>query len=127
MFNYLFFIYIICEYIFKASALWALWALWADAFYSISRFVRLSVRLSVCVFNFEVPFKRLFAPTSRSLMSNIFAFWMIFPFFKEFRFLGIVGTPYCVIGATICTCREMLCLPYAGFLTFCLVFFQFWH
>ena len=34
--------------------------------------VRLSVRPSVHVFTFEVPFKRLFAPTSRSQMSNIF-------------------------------------------------------
>ena len=33
--------------------------------------VRLSVRLFVCVFTFEVPFKRLFAPPSRSRMSNI--------------------------------------------------------
>ena len=43
---------------------------------SISRNVRLSFRLSVrlfvCVFTFEVPFKRLFAPTSQSRMSNIF-------------------------------------------------------
>ena len=43
---------------------------------SISRNVRLSVCLSlcpsVCVFTFEVPFKRLFAPTSQSRMSNIF-------------------------------------------------------
>ena len=39
---------------------------------SISRNVRLSVCPSVCVFTFEVPFKRLFAPTSRSWMSNIF-------------------------------------------------------
>ena len=47
---------------------------------SISRFVRPSVRLSVCVsvclsvclFTFEVPFNGLFAPTSRSRMSNIF-------------------------------------------------------
>ena len=31
-----------------------------------------SVRPSVCVFTFEVPFKRLFAPTSPSRMSNIF-------------------------------------------------------
>ena len=28
--------------------------------------------VSVCPFTFEVPFKRLFAPTSRSRMSNIF-------------------------------------------------------
>ena len=43
---------------------------------SISRFVCLcvcsSVCLSVCLFTFEVPFKCLFAPTSRSGMSNIF-------------------------------------------------------
>ena len=42
---------------------------------SISRFVRLSVCLSVCVFTFEVPFNGLFAPTSRSRMSNIFRIW----------------------------------------------------
>ena len=34
--------------------------------------VCLFVRLSVCVFTFEVPFKCLFAPTSWSGMSNIF-------------------------------------------------------
>ena len=43
---------------------------------SISQNVRLSVRLSVRllvhVFTFEVPFERLFAPTSRSQMSNTF-------------------------------------------------------
>ena len=39
---------------------------------SISRFVRLSVCLSVRVFTFEVPFNGLFAPTSQSRMSNIF-------------------------------------------------------
>ena len=39
---------------------------------SIIQNVRLRVRLSVRLFNFEVPFKRLFAPTSRSWMSNIF-------------------------------------------------------
>ena len=51
---------------------------------SISRNVRLCVRvfvcvsvwmsvcLFVCVFTFEVPLKRLFAPTSQSRMSNIF-------------------------------------------------------
>ena len=39
---------------------------------SISRNVRLSVCPSVCVFTFEVLFKRLFAPTSQSRMSNIF-------------------------------------------------------
>ena len=43
---------------------------------SISRFVRpsvcTSVCTSVCLFTFEVPFNGLFAPTSRSRMSNIF-------------------------------------------------------
>ena len=43
---------------------------------SISQNVRLFVRLSVCLsvrlFTFEVPFKRLFAPPSWSWMSNIF-------------------------------------------------------
>ena len=39
---------------------------------SISWNVRLCVRVFVSVFTFEVPFKRLFAPTSRSRMSNIF-------------------------------------------------------
>ena len=43
---------------------------------SISRNVRPSVRVcvcpSVCVFTFEVPFNGLFAPSSRSQMSNIF-------------------------------------------------------
>ena len=34
--------------------------------------VCVSVCPCVCVFTFEVPFKRLFAPTSRSRMSNIF-------------------------------------------------------
>ena len=56
--------------IFKASALWA------DAFYksicpSVCVSVCLSVCLSVCSLR-EVPFNGLFAPTSRSRMSNIF-------------------------------------------------------
>ena len=58
------------ESIFKASALWA------DAFYkSICPSVRLSVCLFVCLSVcslFAVPFNGLFAPTSRSQMSNIF-------------------------------------------------------
>ena len=53
-------------------------ALWADAFYkskclSACPCVHVSVRLSVHVFTFEVPFKHLFAPTSQSRMSNIFS------------------------------------------------------
>ena len=39
---------------------------------SISQNVRLSVRLSVRVFTFELPFKCLFASTSQRWMSNIF-------------------------------------------------------
>ena len=39
-----------------------------------------------------------------------------FPFFKKNGFLGIIGSPYCGIGATIRIGREMLCLPYVGFL-----------
>ena len=41
---------------------------------------------------------------------------IFFPFFKKIGFLGILGPPYCGIGATIRIGREMLCLPYAGFL-----------
>ena len=53
--------------IFKASALWA------DAFYkSKCPYVCLFVCVFVCLFTFEVPFNGLFAPTSRSRMSNIF-------------------------------------------------------
>ena len=48
--------------VFKASALWA------NALYKSKC---PSVCLFVCLFTFEVPFKRLFAPTSRSRMSNI--------------------------------------------------------
>ena len=35
---------------------------------------------------------------------------------KKIGFLGILCPPYCGIGATIRIVREMLCLPYAGFL-----------
>ena len=42
---------------------------------SISWNVRLSVCPSVRLFTFKVPYKRLFAPTSRSTMSNIFRDW----------------------------------------------------
>ena len=44
-------------------------ALWADAFYKSKC---PSVCLSVRLFTFEVPFNALFAPISRSRMSNIF-------------------------------------------------------
>ena len=53
----------VTNFLFKASALWD------DAFYKSKC---LSVCVSVPVFTFEVPIKRLFAPTSRSWMSNIF-------------------------------------------------------
>ena len=42
-------------------------------------------------------------------------FGWFFPFFKKIWFLGILGPPYCGIGATIRIGWEMLCLPYAGF------------
>ena len=52
----------VVAFFFKASALWA------DAFHKLKC---LSVCLCVRMFTFDVPFKRLFAPTSRSRMSNI--------------------------------------------------------
>ena len=42
-------------------------------------------------------------------------FWMIFSVFQKFGFLGILGLPYCGIGATIQIGREILCLLYAEF------------
>ena len=52
--------------VFKASALWA------NAFYkSKSPSVRVSVRVSVRLFTFDVQFKHIFFPTSRSPMSKI--------------------------------------------------------
>ena len=48
---------------------------------------------------------------------KVFLFWIIFSVFKKIGFLGFLGPPYCGIGATIRIGREMLCLPYAGFLT----------
>ena len=44
-----------------------------------------------------------------------------FRFSKKNWFLGILGPPYCGIGATIRIGREMLCLPYAGFFFYNLV------
>ena len=53
-------------------------------------------------------------------------FLMIFLFFKKIGFLGILGPPYCGIGATIRISREMLCLPHAGFFwSDCLFFLDF--
>ena len=45
---------------------------------------------------------------------------MIFSVFKKFGFLGILGPPYRVIGATTRIGREIFCPPYAGFLNFTL-------
>ena len=39
-----------------------------------------------------------------------------FRFSKTLGFFGILGPPFCGIGATIRIGREMLCLPYAEFL-----------
>ena len=61
--NFLFSVRVIQFNVFKASALWA------DAFYK-SKCPYVCV--FVCLFTFEVPFNGLFAPTSRSRMSNIF-------------------------------------------------------
>ena len=46
---------------------------------------------------------------------DVFEFLDDFFCFKKIGFLGILGLPYCGIGATIRIGREMLCLPYAGF------------
>ena len=40
---------------------------------------------------------------------------IFFVFFRKKGFLGILGPPYCGIGATIRIGREMLCLQYEGF------------
>ena len=50
----------------------------------------------------------------RPLLSNNFP--QGFQISKIFGFLAILGPPYCGIRATIRIGREMLCLPYAGFL-----------
>ena len=57
----------------KLQVIFKALALWADAFYkSKCSSVCLSVRPSVRLFTFGVPFKLLFAPTSGSRMSKIF-------------------------------------------------------
>ena len=40
---------------------------------------------------------------------------MMFSVFKKIGFLGILGPPYCGIGATSRIGREILCLMYVGF------------
>ena len=47
-----------------------------------------------------------------SRLFEFFCFGWFFPFFKKIGFLGILGPPYCGIGATIRIGREMLCLLY---------------
>ena len=51
---------------------------------------------------------------------DVFEFCVLdnFSVFKKNGFWGILGPPYRGIGATIRIGREMLCLPYAGFLTY---------
>ena len=53
--------------LFEARWFFKALALWADAFYKLKCPY---VCLFVCLFTFEVPFNGLFAPTSRSRMSN---------------------------------------------------------
>ena len=114
---------------FKASALWA------NAFY---KSICLYVCPPVCSL-FEVPFKHLFAPTSRILMSKIFRFleslrksngkkwsqlWKKMAYKgckiaaqKKLFFFGkfcLTIRIFC-IGANICIGQEMLCLRYSGF------------
>ena len=54
---------------------------------------------------------------------ELFRFGLFFPFFKKIGFLGILGPPYCGIGATIRIGREIHCLPYAGFIFIFNLFF----
>ena len=42
-------------------------------------------------------------------------FWTFFFVFQKIWVFGIIGPPYCGIGATIRIGQEILCLPYAGF------------
>ena len=99
------------------------------------------------VLRFSVFFNDLFAPTSRSRMSNIFKDleslgksngkkWSnIWTFFfgsgiksqrkKKFYFCWFcLGPPSYGIGVTIRIGREMLCLPYAGFFGSVLAFYS---
>ena len=64
----------------SVSRVWTVWqsdnlarfrAIFGDFWSKVEMSVCLSVCPSVCLFTFEVPFKRLFAPTPRSQMSNI--------------------------------------------------------
>ena len=50
---------------------------------------------------------------------------MIFLFYKKFGFWGILGPPYCGIGASIHVGQEMLSLPNAGFFLIELIFLRF--
>ena len=50
------------------------------------------------------------------ILSYFCVFGDFFPFSKKFGLMGILGPPSYGIGATIRIGREILCLPYAGFL-----------
>ena len=45
------------------------------------------------------------------IFSSFSVYYDFFRFSTKIGFLGILGSPYCVNGATIRICREMLCLP----------------
>ena len=64
-----------------------------------------------------------YKPLVKGLITNFSIFLDVFDFFcvldifsvKKKEFWGILGLPYCDIGATIRIGREVLCLPYADF------------
>ena len=98
---------------------------------------------------FSVFFNGLFDPTSQSRISNIFRdseslgkrngkkwsnIWTFLfgiglksPRKKNFFLLIFLGPPSYGIGATIRIGREMLCLPYAGFLFTIMHHMEEWH
>ena len=59
--------------------------------------------------------------TSEGRIANFGILDDFFPIIKKNGFGGILGQPYCGIGATIRIGQAMLCLPYAGFLSVCLM------
>ena len=62
----------------QKSGVFKAWALWAIAF-QVNFSISVSVCVSICLFTFEVPFKCIFAPTSKIWMSKSFKD------FKSFR------------------------------------------
>ena len=107
---------------------------------SLGRFflkVKMSVCVSVRLFNFEVPFKCLFAPTCRSWMSKIFRDleslgkhngkklsqnWKLLLIIvkllhKNSQFFGefcLIEQDFFIIWSSFHIGQEILCLPYAG-------------